>query len=79
MVYDEKERKEYATVGKDSYQIGEKNHARAALSRINQGGLSPEEKMKVIRKAHAMLAKGKKDESEKKDNKKEEEEEEEKK
>ena len=77
MVYDEKERKEYATVGKDSYPIGDKNHARAALSRINQGGLSPEEKMEVIRKAHAML-KGKKDESEKVHNKKEEEEENEK-
>ena len=60
MVYDEKERKEYATVGKDRYPINDKSHAKAALARLNQGGLSPEEKMEVIRKAHAMLSKGKK-------------------
>lgn len=56
-IYSEEQRKEYATIGKDRYPIGDKGHARAALSRINQGGLSPEQKMAVIRKAHAMLKK----------------------
>lgn len=55
--YDEVERKEYATIGKDRYPIGDKSHARAALSRVNQGGLSQDQKMTVIRRAHAMLAK----------------------
>ncbi len=56
-VYNEEQRKKYATVGSDRYPIGDKNHARAALSRINQGGLSSEQKMEVIHKAHAMLNK----------------------
>lgn len=55
--YDEAERKEYATVGKDSYPIGDKAHARAALSRINQGGLSSSQKAKVRAKADRMLGK----------------------
>ena len=70
MIYDEKERKEHATIGKDRYPIGDPAHARAALARINQGGLSPEEKMKVIRKAHEML-KSKGDKQSKKEDKKE--------
>lgn len=69
MVYDEKQRKEYATVGKDRFPVGDKSHARAALARLNQGGLSPEEKMKVIRKAHEMLSKGKVDKETKKESK----------
>lgn len=69
MVYDEKQREEHATIGKDRYPIGDKSHARAALARLNQGGLSPEEKMKVIRKAHEMLSKGKSDKKNKKEGK----------
>ena len=55
-VLDEKQRKASATIGKDRYPIPDKSHARAALMEINKGGLSSEQKMKVIRKAHAMLA-----------------------
>jgi hypothetical protein len=58
--YDEAERKEYATVGKDSYPIGDRAHARAALSRINQGGLSSSQKDKVRAKADRMLGKSRK-------------------
>ena len=36
MVYDEKERKEYATVGKDRYPINDKRHAKAALATPDQ-------------------------------------------
>lgn len=53
--YDEKQRKEYATVGKDRYPIGDKTHARAALARINQGNLSPAEKSRVRARAERML------------------------
>ena len=56
-VYKQATREKYATIGKDRYPIGDKIHARAALARINQGGLSPEQKMAVIRKANAMLKK----------------------
>lgn len=58
--YLEKQRKKYATVGKDRYPIGDKAHAKAALARINQGNLSAGEKAKVRAKAHKMLGKGKK-------------------
>ncbi len=51
----EKERKESATIGKDRYPIPDKSHARAALARINQGGLSSSQKAKVRAKAHKML------------------------
>jgi len=54
-IYKESQRKEYATIGKDSFPIGDKAHARAALSRINQGNLSPAEKAKVRAKAKRML------------------------
>ena len=56
-VYDETQRKENATIGKDRYPIGDKAHARAALSRINQGNLSPSQKAKVRAKAERMLGK----------------------
>ncbi len=56
-VLDEKQRERSATIGKDRYPIPDKAHARAALARLNQGKLSHEQKMKVIRKAHEMLAK----------------------
>ena len=49
--YKKAQRKKYATVGDDGYPIGDKNHARLALSRIDQGGLSPDDKAKVRRKA----------------------------
>lgn len=57
-VYDEKQREENATIGKDRYPIGDKAHARAALSRIDQGNLSPSEKAKVRAKARKMLGEG---------------------
>lgn len=54
-VLDEKQRRASATIGKDRYPIPDKNHARIALAMINKGGLSHEQKMTVIRRAHAML------------------------
>lgn len=54
-VLNEEQRKESATIGKDRYPIPDKSHARAALARINQGGLSPEQKAKVRAKARKML------------------------
>lgn len=56
--YNQKQREANATIGKDRYPIGDKNHARLALARINQGGLSPEQKAKVRAKAHKVLGKG---------------------
>lgn len=53
-VYKQNERKKYGTIG-DRYPIGDKAHARAALARINQGGLSDSQKAKVRAKAHKML------------------------
>jgi len=57
MILNEAQRKASATIGKDRYPIPDKNHAKAALGRINEGHLTHEEKLKVIRKAHAMLKK----------------------
>ena len=54
-VLNEAQRKASATIGKDRYPIPDKAHARAALARINQGGLSSSEKAKVRAKAHKML------------------------
>lgn len=54
--YTAEERKKYATLPGGRYPIGDVGHAKAALSRINQGGLSREQKLKVIAKAHAMLS-----------------------
>jgi hypothetical protein len=56
-VLNEKQRVASATVGKDRYPIPDKGHAKMALAYINKGGLSSEQKMVVIKKAHAMLAK----------------------
>ncbi len=55
--YSEKQRKEYATVKGGKFPIGDKAHARAALARLNQAKppLSHDQKMTVIRRAHAML------------------------
>lgn len=54
-VLDEKQREESATIGDDGYPIPDKAHAKAALGRINQGGLSESQKEKVRAKAHRML------------------------
>lgn len=54
-VLNQKQREQSATIGKDRYPIPDKAHAKAALGRINQGGLSPEQKAKVRRKAYSML------------------------
>lgn len=56
-VLKQKAREKSATIGKDRYPIPDKAHARAALGRINQGGLSPAQKARVKAKAHAMLRK----------------------
>lgn len=55
-VLSQAQREKSATIGKDRYPIPDKGHARAALARINQGGLSREQKLKIIAKAHAMLS-----------------------
>ena len=51
----EAQRKASATIGKDRYPIPDKAHAKAALARINQGGLSSAQKAKVRAKAHKVL------------------------
>lgn len=59
-ILNEKQRKASATIGKDRYPIPDAGHAKAALGRINQGGLNPAEKAKVRAKAERMLGKSKK-------------------
>jgi len=54
-VLNEKQRKASATVGSDRYPIPDKAHAKAALARINQGGLSSGQKATVRAKAHRVL------------------------
>ena len=56
-VLDQKQREKYATVGDDKFPIPDKAHPRAALVRLNQAKppLTHEQKMRVIKKAHAML------------------------
>lgn len=57
-VLSQKMRDKYATVhvdGKAKYPVNDKNHARLALAMINRGGLSKEQKLTVIRRAHQML------------------------
>lgn len=54
-VLNEKQREESATIGKDRYPMPDAAHAKAALGRINQGGLSESQKDKVRAKAHRML------------------------
>lgn len=56
-VLTQKQREASATIGKDRYPIPDRAHAHAAIGRINQGGLSPEQKQKVLARAHAMLKK----------------------
>jgi len=56
-VLNAKQRRASATIGKDRYPIPDKGHAKAALGRINQGGLSPDQKAKVRAKAHRVLGK----------------------
>lgn len=55
--YTAKQRRANATIGKDRYPIGDKNHARLALAFINKGGLSLAQKSKVRAKANRMLGK----------------------
>jgi len=57
-VLNEKERKESATIGEDSFPMPDKSHARNALARINQGGLSAAQKAKVRARANRILSKG---------------------
>ena len=54
-VLNQKQREASATIGKDRYPIPDKAHARAALGRINQGGLSSSQKATVRAKAKKML------------------------
>jgi hypothetical protein len=54
-VLNAKQRRASATIGKDRYPMPDKAHARAALGRINQGGLSPSQKAKVRARAHRIL------------------------
>lgn len=55
-VLTEEQRKRSATIGKDRYPIPDAAHAKLALAMINKGGLSHDQKMKVIKKAHEVLA-----------------------
>lgn len=55
-VLDQKQREKSATIGKDRYPMPDKAHARMALSMINKGGLSHEQKMKVMKRANEMLS-----------------------
>lgn len=60
--YSQKQRDKYATIhsgGEAKFPMGDKVHAREALARMNQAkpALTHEQKMKIIRKAHAMLKK----------------------
>lgn len=59
-VYKQKTRDKDAVIhsgGESKFPIGDKAHARAALARLNQANppLTHDQKMKVIKKAHAML------------------------
>ncbi len=55
--YNAKQRKKYATVGKDEFPIGDKVHAEKALQFINSSDLTSSEKTKVRAKADKMLGK----------------------
>ncbi len=54
-ILDAKERKESETLPGGRYPIPDPAHAKAALARINQGGLSESQKAKVRAKAYRML------------------------
>lgn len=56
-VLNQAQRKASETLPGGRYPIPDKGHAKAALARINQGNLSPEEKSKVRAKAYRMLGK----------------------
>lgn len=56
-ILNQAQRNKYGTLPGGRYPINDSGHAKAALARINQGNLSPEQKMLVIRKAHEMLKK----------------------
>lgn len=56
-VLDEAQRKKFATIGKDRYPMPDVSHAKLALSMVNKGNLSHEQKMTVIKKASAMMKK----------------------
>jgi hypothetical protein len=58
-VLDAKERKKSETLPGGRYPMPDKAHARNALARLNQGGLSPSEKAKVRARADRILHKGK--------------------
>lgn len=57
-VLNEKQREASATIGDDRYPMPDKAHARAALGRINQGGLSTSQKATVRARAHRILGTG---------------------
>lgn len=54
-VLNQKQREASATIGKDRYPIPDKAHAKVALARINQGGLSSSQKATVRAKAYKVL------------------------
>lgn len=54
-VLNQRQRESSATIGKDRYPMPDAGHARAALGRINQGGLSSAQKATVRAKAHRIL------------------------
>ena len=62
-VLNQKQREASATIGKDGYPMPDKSHARNALARINQGGLSTAQKAKVRARANRILGKSRKERS----------------
>lgn len=57
MAISKQRREEYETLPGGRYPIppGDTRHAKAALMLINKGGLSREQKLKVIARAHVVL------------------------
>lgn len=57
--YRAKQRKKYATVAGGKFPIGDKEHARSALARLNQAKppLTPAQKARVKSKAYRLLGK----------------------
>ncbi len=54
-IYNKKQRVANETFPGGRFPMGDAGHARAALGRINQGGLSPEQKATVRARAHRIL------------------------
>ena len=54
-VLNQAQREKSATIGKDRFPIPDKAHAKVALARLNQGGLSAEEKKHVMMMAMKKL------------------------